>query len=127
MDLLTLRTELETALVDLLGEYTLANGARTPALSVRSMGETLPAGTSVKGLEVIILRDPNLNFVRKYIREEAWRLWTVYMVDWAASGLLEQAVEIAMRVFPDSRVLSLNVPEGMGPYAQRRLTIRTPL
>ena len=42
MDVLTLRTELETVLVNYLGDYTLANGAKTPAISVRAAGESLP-------------------------------------------------------------------------------------
>jgi len=42
MQLLTFREELETLLADLLGTYTLANGAEVPAVSVRNTGELSP-------------------------------------------------------------------------------------
>jgi hypothetical protein len=125
MNVLTLRTELETLLVDLLGVYTLGNGSRTPAVSVRAQGETLPAKTSVSGLELVILRDPELQRVNAYRNQEAFRLWTLYLVDWAGTGIGEAAAGRIVYAYPGTDETSLNVPEGLGPKAQRRLVLRT--
>lgn len=71
MDLLSLRTAIQSTLNSVLGTYTLANGATTQAISVRAPGESLPAGTTVTGLEVVIVREPELVAVRQYQNEQA--------------------------------------------------------
>ena len=125
MDVIALRTELETVLVDYLGVYTLGNGMKTPAVSVRSSGESLPAGTEVSGLELIILRDPALSPVPSYTNRQAFREWDVFLIDWEQSTNLTSAAGILTWYYPDSTITRVNVPEGLGPAGQMRLTIRT--
>jgi len=125
MDVLTLRTELETVLVDYLGVYTLGNGMTTPAVSVRSSGESLSAGTVVSGLELIILRDPALSPVPSYTNRQAFREWDIFLIDWANSTKLTSAAGLLTWYYPDSKATAVTVPEGLGPSGQMRVTIRT--
>lgn len=126
MNILSLRTELETTLVDVLGTYTLANGATTPAISVRDVGGSLPAGTRVTGLECVILREPELVPIRQYSKEHAFSRWTLYLVMWTETGVNLQ--EIAGRLlwaYPGSNAVSINVPQGVGPRHQMRVDLQT--
>jgi hypothetical protein len=125
MNVLTLRTELETLLVDLLGVYRLGNNATTPAVSVRAVGESLPAKTTVSGLELVIMRDPELDRVNAYQRQEAFRLWTLYLVDWDGGGTTAMAAGRILYVYPGTDSTTLNVPESVGPKVQVRLRLRT--
>lgn len=125
MDILTLRTQLQSQLSSLLGTYTYANGSTTPAISVRAVGESLPAGTTVSGMEVVIIRDPALAPVPQYKNEEAYRDWTVYLVGWTPAASLSAAAGKIVYLYPGARVVDLTVPEGLGPAAQKRVVIRT--
>ena len=125
MDVLTLRTELETVLVNYLGDYTLANGAKTPAISVRAAGESLPPNTTVSGMEVVILRDPELVPVRQYSREQAFSRWTLYLVDWSGDTSLQEVGGVLIAAYPGSNAVLINVPRGVGPRSQMRVDIQT--
>jgi hypothetical protein len=125
MNLLSLRTELETTLVDVLGSYLLANGMSTPAISVRAVGESLPAGTTVTGLECVILREPELVPVRQYRQEQAFSRWTVYLVDWGANASLQDVAGRLIWAYPGSNAVSVTVPKGVGPRSQMRVDIQT--
>lgn len=125
MNVRDLRTQLETTLVDVLGTYTLANGVKTPALSVRAVGESLPAGQRVTGLECIIVREPALEVIRQYRREQAISRWTVYLVDWAGDTSLKEIAEQVVYLYPGSSCTSVNVPNGVGPRSQMRLELQT--
>ena len=125
MDVLTLRTELETVLVNYLGDYTLANGAKTPAISVRAPGESLPPNTTVTGLEVVIVREPELVPVRQYKREQAFSRWTLYLVDWSGDTSLQEVGGVLIREYPGSNAVLINVPRGVGPRSQMRVDIQT--
>ena len=125
MDVLTLRTELETVLVNYLGDYTLANGVKTPAISVRAAGESLPPNTAVRGLEVVILREPELVPVRQYRREQAFNRWTLYLVDWSGDTSLQEVGGVLIREYPGSNAVAINVPRGVGPRSQMRVDIQT--
>lgn len=125
MDVLTLRTELETVLADYLGDYTLANGAKTPAISVRAAGESLPPNTTVTGMEVVILREPELVPVRQYQREQAFSRWTLYLVDWSGDTSLQEVGGVLIREYPGSNAVLINVPRGVGPRSQMRVDIQT--
>jgi len=125
MDVLTLRTELETVLVNYLGDYTLANGVKTPAISVRAAGESLPPNTAVRGLEVVILREPELVPVRQYRREQAFSRWTLYLVDWSGDTSLQEVGGVLIREYPGSNAVAINVPRGVGPRSQMRVDIQT--
>ena len=125
MDVLTLRTELETVLVNYLGDYTLANGAKTPAISVRAAGESLPPNTTVTGMEVVILREPELLPVRQYSYEQAFSRWTLYLVDWSGDTSLQEVGGVLIREYPGSNAVLINVPRGVGPRSQMRVDIQT--
>lgn len=125
MDIRSLRTELETVLVDVLGTYTLANGVKTPAISVRAVGESLPAGQTVSGLEAVILREPELEVVRQYRQEQAIARWTVYLVDWNGDTSLNEVAGRVIWAYPGSNAVSINMPKGVGPRSQMRLDIQT--
>jgi len=125
MDVLTLRTELETVLVNYLGDYTLANGAKTPAISVRAAGESLPPNTTVTGMEVVILREPELVPVRQYQREQAFSRWTLYLVDWSGDTSLQEVGGVLIAEYPGSNAVLINVPRGVGPRSQMRVDIQT--
>lgn len=125
MDVLILRTELETVLVNYLGDYTLANGAKTPAISVRAAGESLPPNTTVTGMEVVILREPELVPVRQYQREQAFSRWTLYLVDWSGDTSLQEVGGVLISQYPGSNAVSINVPRGVGPRSQMRVDIQT--
>ena len=125
MNVLSLRTALETTLVDVLGTYTLANGVTTPAIAVRAAGESLPAGTTVTGLECVILREPELAPVRQYRKEHAFSRWTVYLVDWDGEASLQTVAGRLIWAYPGSNAVSITVPRGVGPRSQMRVDIQT--
>lgn len=123
--ILSLRTALATTLVDVLGTYTLANGVTTPAIAVRAAGESLPAGTSVSGLECVILREPELEVIRQYGTEHAFSRWTVYLVDWSGSASLQTVAGRLIWAYPGSNATRITVPRGVGPRSQMRVDIQT--
>lgn len=125
MDLLSLRTALETTLVDVLGSYTLANGVSTPAISVRAAGESLLPGTRVSGLECVIVREPELVPVRQYQKEQAFSRWTLYLVDWDGDNSLQDVAGRLLWAYPGSNAVSIRVPKGVGPRSQMRVDIQT--
>lgn len=125
MDLLSLRTALETTLVDVLGSYTLANGVSTPAISVRAAGESLLPGTRVSGLECVIVREPELTVVRQYQKEQAFSRWTLYLVDWDGDTSLQDVAGRLLWAYPGSNAVSIRVPKGVGPRSQMRVDIQT--
>lgn len=125
MDLLSLRTALETTLVEALGQYRLANGSYTPAISVRATGEGLPAGTTVTGLECVIIRDPELIPISQYDSQQAFSRWTVYLVSWGDGVDLQQIAADLLLEWPGAQMTTLTVPRGSGPRSQMRLFIQT--
>lgn len=125
MNLLSLRTELETTLVDVLGTYTLANGIKTPAIAVRAPGESLPPGTVVTGLECVIVREPELVPIRQYAKEHAFSRWTLYLVDWNGDASLQDVAGRLLWAYPGSNAVSISVPKGVGPRSQMRVDIQT--
>lgn len=126
MNILSLRTELETTLVDVLGTYRLANGVTTPAIAVRSTGESLPPGTTVSGLECVILRDPELVPIRQYRQEQAFCRWTLYLVLWGDSDVsLKDVGGRLIWAYPGSNAVGITVPKGVGPRHQMRVELQT--
>ena len=125
MDVLQLRTELETLLVDNLGVYTLANGTKTPAVAVRAQGERTIAGTTVEGVELVLLRDPAMAPINQYGNQAAFRTWTVFLIDWNNDEQLEPLAAKVIEAYPGTAVRTVTVPEGLGPEHQLRLEIQT--
>lgn len=125
MNVLELRTELASLLSASLGTYTLPNGATTPAIAVRSSGESLSAGTSVTGLEVVIIRDPNLTPIPQYAESGALRTWTVFLIDWSDAVDLEPIGAYIIEAYAGTAVSTVAVPKGTGPQNQMRITIQS--
>ena len=123
MNLLELRTELEILLAAKLGTYTLPNGATTPAISVRSSGENLPTGTTATGLEVVIIRDPDLTPIPQYADAGALRNWTVFLIDWSESVDLEPIGAYMIEAFAGTQISTVAVPRTGGPQNQMRVSI----
>lgn len=122
MDLLALRGTLSTALANRLGTYTLPNGATTPAISVRDPGDGISAGTSVSGLELVIISVPELELVSQYQSSPYLQTWTVFLVDWGG-GDMEGAVALVQAGFAGTTATSLNLTEDLGPKRQTQLRI----
>jgi hypothetical protein len=126
MNLLDFRTELETLLADYIGQYTLANGVKTPSIAVREAGEGFPAGTTVEGIEVVIVREPEMIAQSQYRQKQALREWTVFLVDWGTELYsLEDVSELIIFNYPSATSRTLTVPRGLGPENQMQMKIRT--
>lgn len=123
MELLDLRLALETLLADDLGEYTLPNGITTPALAVRSEGESLPTNTKVSGLEVVVLAQPALTPVLQYEAQGTLRDWTVYLIDWDGTVAMDAVASKLLYAFAGSTTSPLAAPRQIGPKHQRALSI----
>lgn len=126
MNILQLRTEIQSLLTAELGSYTLPNGETTPAISVRSGGETLAAGTTADGLEAVIIRDPDLIPLLQYSDADTLRRWVVYLVVWSTYVQVETAIDLLVYAFAGSRVDTIPVPRGTGPLNQVRIVIPDP-
>lgn len=125
MNLLSLRNALAVTLNSYLGTYTLANGSTTPAISVRAPGESLPANTTVIGLEVVIVREPELETITQYTKALAISRWTVYLVDWSGNASLQEIAGKLIWAYPGTNAVTINVPKGVGPRSQMRVDIQT--
>lgn len=126
MDILALRTSVAATLSSLIGTYRLANGSTTPAISVRGNGDSLPAGTTVTGMEVVILREPEeLRPIASYQRGQAINRWTLYLVDWDATASLQEAAGRLIWAWPGSNAVSIRVPQSVGPRNQMRVDLQT--
>ena len=121
--LLDLRTTLAALLSSTLGTYTLANGSTTPAVRCSGADETRYPGTIVTGLELVIIKDPRLVPVRQYQEERVTAEWTAFLVAWGdqPAGV---AAQLVVDAIPGCEVERVEVPEGIGPRDQYRLTIR---
>jgi hypothetical protein len=121
--LLDLRTTLSSILAAELGTYTLANGSTTPAVRCSGPDETRYPGTIVQGLELVIIKDPRLIPIRQYQQERVQVEWTAFLVAWGdrPSGIAAQLVADAI---PGCDIERVEVPQGIGPQDQYRLTIR---
>ena len=124
MDLVTLRAEIESALSDFLGTYTLSNGMTTPACSIRRDGEAMIPGTRVTGLEVVILAEPRLVPISQYSAQEALAEWSVFLVGWDETASPREAAAALVSTFPGTEWERILVPQGVGPANQARVTIR---
>lgn len=125
MDVISLRNALETALVEVLGTYRLVNGGETPAVSVRSEGDGLPAGTRVSGIECVIIRDPDLVPIGQYEGQQAFSRWTVYLVNWDADLDLGVVAQQLLTEWPGSGLSLVPTRRQAGPRSMYRVTIQT--
>jgi hypothetical protein len=121
--LLDLRAALSDLLGDYLGTYTLANGATTPAIAVRAIGEARKTGTTVSGMELIIERDPDTIQVQTQGQSPSVLEWTVWLVSWDESSLAAPAARL-VAAFPNVEAEPVRVPEGSGPSNQIRVSLQ---
>lgn len=125
MDVATLRTAIEGALVTLVGTYTLANGVTTPAVSVRAKGQPMTAGTNVDGLEVVIQRDPETtDRVDQYRDMESISTWVVWLAEWGySSGSAAAAAALIVAAIPGAAASPVPLNTG-GPINMVRVEIQ---
>ena len=126
MNILQLRSEIEALLSSQLGTYTLPNGETTPAIAVRPEGEALSADTTADGLEVVIIRDPDLTAILQYADADTIRRWVVYLVVWNTYVQVETATDLLVNAFAGTRIDPVPVPRGTGPLHQSRLIVPDP-
>lgn len=124
-DISSLRTAIAATLTSYLGTYTLANGATTPAIAVRAYGEPSPAGQTVTGLEVVIIRDPEVEPLTQFDDIAAFRVWTVSIVDWGTDAPMETIAGRMLWAFPGSTAVRVPTAEGVGPGVEYRVQIRS--
>lgn len=124
MNVREFRDEIEATLAAALGSYLLPNGASTPAIAVRAEGEGLAPGTTVSGVEAVILREPTPVPVRQYRQEQALHDWTLFLVDWNGANTLQQVANQVVYAYPGATVTPVTVPRGIGPRSQMRIQIR---
>jgi len=122
--LLALRTSLTAVLSTELGTYTLANGSTTPAVRCSGADETRYPGTIVEGLELVIIKDPVLTTIRQYQNERQQAEWTAFLVAWGAKPA-GRAAQLVVDAIPGVDAERVQIPEGIGPADQYRLTIRS--
>jgi len=122
--LLDLRAALSDLLSSDLGTYTLANGATTPAIAVRAIGEARKTGTTVSGMELIIERDPDTIQVQTQGQSPSVYEWTIWLVSWDESSLAVPAAKL-VAAFPNVEAEPIKVPEGSGPSNQIRISLQT--
>lgn len=125
MNVRDLRIQLEVTLSSVLGTYRLANGATTPAIAVRAWGESLPPGTTVEGLECLIIRDPEPVELRQYQQQVAFHRWTLFLVDWSGDAPLQDVAGRLLWAYPGSNAVTVVVPRGVGPRGQMRVELQT--
>jgi hypothetical protein len=125
MNLPTLRERITAAIGGLIGVYTLANGATTPAISARRDGDPMTPGTTVTGLEVVMLAEPRPVPISQYSNQQALLEWLVFLVGWDETADPQTAALILVDAFPGSEWERILVPQGVGPSSQARVTIRS--
>lgn len=124
MNILELRSGIEAALGGFLGTYILPNTATTPAIAVRPAGQGLAPGTTVTGIEAVILQDPTPIPVRQYQNELSLHEWTLFLVDWDNGNTLQQVANELIYAYPGAVVTPVQVPLGVGPRSQMQVRIQ---
>jgi len=126
MNLLDFRARVNNAVSTQLGTYTLPGGATTPAISVREFGESIPAGQKVSGLEVVIIKTPEVKPIltqgQTFVNEE----WRVYLVQWPGQHRITAAINAIQEAFPLSNYQELRSLEKGLILAQGVFTIPEP-
>lgn len=114
-------TELLSALPNLIGCYTLPDGAQIPAVYVVGR-QGVPKEWKVKGLEVTIEEFPEIVPRSMVGKVQNRQQWTIMLVDYTSnSSALHEAANRLARRFPDAQ-FSFR-PEGDITYGQYRIRI----
>lgn len=114
-------TELLSASPNLVGTYTLPDGATLPAIYVVGR-QGVPKEWQVKGLEVTMEEFPSVNPRAMVGKVKNQQQWTLMLVDYTSnSSALHGAANRLARRFPDAQ-FSFR-PEGDITYGQYRIRI----
>lgn len=120
LDVRSLRTQIESALSDLLGTYTFVNGRTTPAFGVIKGNEVYPPdGTTIKGLEAILFYpalDPMATLTGYRVKQK----WTLHLKQWergksvnpACDRILANSEILVEQIIPMPAQERLGIPEG---------------
>jgi len=116
--------------MSLLGTYEFKAGQTTPAISIVTAGEDIPALRNVQGVECVI-QDAG-NFTRnEYISNDAARVtieWSVFLVAWEpakGSDLQTTAERACSRFLGSQAVQTVATADGLGSLVQTKLIIRS--
>lgn len=109
----------DAALVAALGSYrVIGEAAGRPALAVLRDGESLPQGTEVSGVELVIRKssdyDPRLLYDGQLLRPP----FRLYVVQWAVATGGALSIDVVVRrvlgLLPGAKATSNAVPAGYG-------------
>ena len=121
-----LRNTLQILLADKLGQYTLSNGFKTPAIAVRADSERLPQGTKAQGMEVVVSRYATQEPVLQYMLQPMTETWTVWLVGWDNTAPLMDATHVVLDAYPGTEFQQITVPKSWGPTNQVKILIQNP-
>jgi hypothetical protein len=120
MDILALRSRIETQLTGLIGTYTFANGEQVPALTIddgADSGNNPPEGTGVSGLEVILqinagyklngLIGGNLIYSQVAISLKQWEITATTIAATERLMALPELKEVGPRVLRSTKLDSI--------------------
>lgn len=118
----------DTEFLSFIGEYKFRAGQVTPALSIVTPGEDLPAVKEVTGVEVVIHDAADVKR-KDYLTESPYLYidWKVFFICWEpAKGIdLTAAVARAMQRFAGSMSFeTVAVADGIGAQVQTMLVIK---
>lgn len=120
----------DTSFMSFLGTYEFRAGQTTPAISIVTAGQDLPALRKVQGLECVI-QDAGDFTKNEYISGDPGYLtirWGVFLVSWEPStgADLQSAAEVACgRFYGSEAVQTVAVADGLGAQVQTKLIIRS--
>ena len=124
MTILELRETIDTLLADLVGQYTLPNGTKTPAIYVDGK-YGVPKSWKVKGLEVTMRQYPNRSYRPLMGTVQITKRWEVFLSQYSPSAeTLETALDRIVRHFPDAQFSDLTATDR--DYQYVRIVIPDP-
>lgn len=85
---------------DGLGTYTFADGTTAPAMVPLFAGQTMPAGTTVDGIEISISRLPMYGPQALYDGVLLNPTFRIYVAAWGAADTLQAMAERVMALLP---------------------------
>ena len=124
MDVIELRTQLETHLGEYLGEYELQNGYRTPAITVTKSSNNPGRECKVTGLELALVMEPDLEPVRQYANVQSFEIYNLFLIDWEGVGAMTKAINKITRRWPDTEIVKVATPRASGPQHQVQLRLK---
>jgi hypothetical protein len=73
----------------------------------------------------VLLRSPIMTVVRQYQEEFAIAEWTAFLVNWEGDDKALEAAKVVANEIPGTDIERQEVPLGIGPQDQYRLTLRS--